>query len=368
MISIFNETDSKMLDWKNPDPFQLKALHEALLFAYPTSADLNTFLTLHIGQSYSQLAPPSNSYRNGLLEILIEARSSGWLEKLVQQARQNKPKSPKLLVLDRNLKFTSADVPLSLGRDLEAIVRVDGGFHDLMPWVEKLEELGHRSCRIEYPVNTPRGTGWLVGQDRLLTNWHVIESALPKGQGKAAEYVCRFDYAVTPTGTLPGTEARFAADWCVDASPPSSAELGTGHDAPSADTLDYALIRLAKSIGSGDSPAGKKRGWIEVTGNEALPQEKDIIFVIQHPDGLPVKLSAGDIQETSLDKLRLFHTANTRGGSSGSVVVNAKLDPIGLHHAGDMLYQYGKIGNPQRNQAVPIGCIVNRIKANGNWN
>lgn len=354
--------EKNVADWSNPEPFHLKALHEALLFAYPTAADLNNLFVLHLGQAYNQLAPAGESYRNGLTAVLLQARGEGWLAEWVRQARLDKPRSPKLLLLSRTLELTSAPLPDSLGRNLEDIVRADGGFQDLIPWVEKLEALAHRTCRIEYPVNTACGTGWLVGPDLLLTNWHVIEDALGDG-AVAKEYVCRFDYAVTAAGTRPGVEVRFAQNWCVDSSPPSSAELGTGVDSPSADTLDYALIRLDTAVGGTNAPSGTKRGWVTLTPTQVVPKERDIIFVIQHPDGLPVKLAPGDIEGFPADRLRLFHTANTMRGSSGSMVVDARLEPIALHHAGDLLYPRGNLGAPRRNQAVPIDLIRRR----GHW-
>jgi hypothetical protein len=359
--------EKKVADWSNPEPFHLKALHEALLFAYPTAADLNNLFVLHLGQAYNQLAPAGESYRNGLTAVLLQARGEGWLAEWVRQARLDKPRSPKLLLLNRTLELTSAPLPDSLGRNLEDIVRADGGFQDLIPWVEKLEALAHRTCRIECPVNTACGTGWLVGPDLLLTNWHVIEDALSDA-AIAKEYVCRFDYAVTAAGTRPGVEVRFAQNWCVDSSPPSSAELGTGVDSPSADTLDYALIRLDTAVGGTNAPSGTKRGWVTLTPTQVIPRERDIIFVIQHPDGLPVKLAPGDIEGFTVDRLRLFHTANTMGGSSGSMVVDARLEPIALHHAGDLLYPRGNLGAPRRNQAVPIGLIIQFLMGRGHLN
>jgi hypothetical protein len=350
------------VDWSNPDSFHLHALHEALLFAYPTPADLNNMLVLQMGQSYALLAPVGESYRNGLTSILLQARGGGWLADLVQKARQDRPQSPKLLVLERSRGLAKVAVPPAIGRNLEDIVRADGGFMDLVPWVEKLEGLGRKTCRIEYPVNTPRGTGWLVGPDLIVTNWHVIEKALPGGSRLAADYVCRFDYAATATGVLPGLEVRFAPAWCVDSSPAAASEMGTGADLPTRDTLDFALIRLASAVGAAETATGKKRGWVQVMGIDEAPKARDIIFVIQHPDGLPVKIEPGDVSAVAEDGLRLFHTANTCGGSSGSVVVNARLDPIALHHAGDALYQSGTIGAPERNQAIPMDLLVKRLE------
>jgi hypothetical protein len=356
-----------LVDWSNPTRFQLEALHEALLFAYPKPADLNLLLQFRLNKDYYQLAPVGVSYQNGLLDILLDARGGGWLAGLVQKARQHKPDSPKLLCVDRNFELTNASVPTALGRSLEDIVRSEGSYYDLIPWVQKLEELASRTCRIEYPVNTARGTGWLVGADLLLTNWHVIESALPGGSWNAGGFVCRFDYAMTLGNTQSGIEVRLANDWCVDSSPPSSSELGTGNDEPTGETLDFALLRLERPVGQENTATGQKRGWVAVSKDQPLPQDHDIVLVVQHPEGLPVKLAIGDVTEKSTNNLRILHTANTNPGASGSVVVNARLEAIGLHHAGDLLYSKGKIGTPLKNQAVPTSKIIGRLVERGRW-
>jgi hypothetical protein len=42
--------------------------------------------------------------------------------------------------------------------------------------------------------------------------------------------------------------------------------------------------------------------------------------------------------------------------------VDARLEPIALHHAGDLLYPRGNLGAPRRNQAVPIGLIIQFLR------
>ena len=180
-----------MSDWSDPNPFQLKALHEALLFAYPRPADLDMLLQFRLGKAYHIIAPVGEAYSNALLSIVVAARGAGWLPKLVQEALKDKPQSPKLVSLNRSCPITDVEVPAALQRSLEDIVRKDGEYQDLIPWVQELEDLAWKTCRIEYPVNTARGTGWLVGPDRLLTNWHVIDRALPGGAWDAKQFVCR---------------------------------------------------------------------------------------------------------------------------------------------------------------------------------
>jgi len=351
-------------DWTDPEPFEAKALHEALMFAYPRASDFDTFLQFNFGRSYYHLAAETANYRRGLLEVLLLARGEGWLEDIFTKARRHLPKSPKLLQLDRNLGLARPEGE-QIGRRLEDIVRNEGHFQELMPWIDKLGKLGSQTCRIECPVNLPQGSGWLVGPDLVLTNWHVIEKILPGGPWNASDVVCRFDYVVTGAGAQPGTGVGLAENWCVDVSPASPSETGRGTQEPDADMLDYALIRLGTAVGTAPSPASPARGWVTLRGNELAPPDDAIVCVLQYPDGYPLKLSLGDVVKGPAHGFRFLHTADTRGGSSGSLVLDAACEPVGLHHAGDLNYHMGKIGKPETNQAVPIGLIADRLKARG---
>lgn len=112
-----------MADWSDPTPFQLQAMHEALLFAFPSHLDLDNLLVLRLGKSYAALAPVLANYSQGVTAILQQARAESWLNDLVCQALRAKPRSPKLLLLDRSAELARVDLPLALGAGLEHIVR-----------------------------------------------------------------------------------------------------------------------------------------------------------------------------------------------------------------------------------------------------
>ena len=62
-----------------------------------------------------------------------------------------------------------------------------------------LAQIERRVCRVELEGNAV-GTGFLVGPDTVLTNWHVFEAA--KNQGKIDALGCRFDYELLPDGKV----------------------------------------------------------------------------------------------------------------------------------------------------------------------
>ena len=350
-------------DWSSSNSFQFEVLHKALLSAYPSPQCLDKFLQLKFGKSYELLAHGRDNHYAALIHILEQAKNGGWLTELVKQALQDKPNNSNLNIVERTFGLTATEIPPNINRSLEDIVRSGTDFDDLIPWTEKLGNFAQQICRIEYPVNQAQGTGWLVAPDMIMTNWHVISRALNNGEWDYSQLVCRFDYVSTSHGTQEGTIVRLAENWCPAWSPASPSELG-GTEEPSKDTLDYALLRLANPVGNEKISryGNNQRGWVKVCKEQALPNSRDIVFVIQHPKGEPVKLTIGEVTGASANDLRILHDANTLSGSSGSAMVNASLELVALHHAGDTLYHKHKLGKPKQNQAIPIGAIVRHIE------
>ena len=88
----------------------------------------------------------------------------------------------------------------------------------------------------------------------------------------------------------------------------------------------------------GANAAGGPRGFI-ATKRGATPGEKSVVFVLQHPLGDPLKLAIGVAKGPNANATRVLHDANTESGSSGSPCLNAKLELVALHNAGDPLYE-----------------------------
>ncbi len=232
---------------------------------------------------------------------------------------------------------------------------------DVLVWLERLVQIERRVCVVEFGGNAA-GTGFLVGPDTVLTNWHVFE--LVKRAGKLDELGCRFDFARLPDGKLQaGQLVPVHADGCLDASPYSAAEKTNAPEnpAPTADELDYALLRLATPVGR-QPMAGTTRGWISLPA-VAMPLPKDApLLIVQHPEGAPMKL-AMDTQAVigrNANGTRLRYNTNTDPGSSGSPCFTMDWDLVALHHYGDPRWQ-----NPLFNQGVPIELIRRRIDAKG---
>jgi hypothetical protein len=161
-------------------------------------------------------------------------------------------------------------------------------------WRQRLDEREYQVGRVE-KNGRGRGTAFLVGPDLVLTNHHVIKTVAtggPNGWG------VRFDYKTADgVAVSAGTLVPFAQEWLVDSAPPSPLDTKATEDRqgaePKDEHLDFALVRLAKSIGS-DSLRGNSqtaRGWIELPTDVLDWKDVRSIGILQHPEGLPLKLS-----------------------------------------------------------------------------
>jgi V8-like Glu-specific endopeptidase len=238
---------------------------------------------------------------------------------------------------------------------LQRYVRKNLGDVDMLVWIARGLKEARRVCRIEKDRNA-LGTGFLVGNDLVLTNWHVVKHALPGNN--TDDLACRFDFAVDPGGgTGSGEEIDVAPSGIIAFSPCSAAELTAAPDVPppGANELDYALLRLS-------SPAGATRGWMDLTRSATRLEADAPILIIQHPAAAPLKL-AMDTEAVIGEKfggLRLRYRTNTDHGSSGAPCLAMDWSLVALHHLGDPA-----LGPPVFNQGVPTGLIRDSIVAAG---
>jgi hypothetical protein len=232
---------------------------------------------------------------------------------------------------------------------------------DVHVWLEKLAQIERRVCRIEFAGNAA-GSGFLVGPDAVLTNWHVVENA--KQSNKLADLACRFDYLRLANGTRQqGKAVALHADGCLDFSRYSAAEKTKKPDEPppTEDELDYALLRLAEPVGRGDAD-GSPRGWISLP-EAAVPLDAGApLLIVQHPDGSPMKLALDTeaVIGRNANRTRIRYKTNTDPGASGSPCFTMDWDLAALHHYGDPAWQ-----QPMFNQGIPIELIRRRIIEKG---
>jgi hypothetical protein len=340
---------------------QRKVLRQALSAAFDENS-MNTLLQEELNRGPLRNFVPSTGFDQMVFDLIALTQREGWTDSLVDAARSASNNS-RLKRIESDLSILDvkdADKRFLARGSLERTVRERAGFDDIMPWITRLLQVHRQICRIEFPVprGTGFGTGFLVANDLVLTNFHVVEPHI-KGQLDPSTIKCRFDYAVESGREAPGTTIDLAggADWIVTCSPYSKFDPGDQGGSPQIGELDFALLRLATAIGD-QNVNGGKRGWISAANPVPSLAQGDIVFIVQHPEGTPQKLAVGSALAANANATRIRYDASTDGGSSGSPCFNAKLELVALHHGGDPNYFRAATFN----QGIPLGLIVERMR------
>lgn len=348
-----------MSTWTPSGPWKMrfrKALDDAF-----DEGSFTLLLDDYFALAFAKVSAPGfgKEFPNRLNEVMEKARMEDWLLDLVVAAHERRPKNAALAAIAQDLGLTIAGPRLinTTGKSLEDIVRDNAKFINPAVFTERLPQLEGQVCWIDIPGGG--GTGFLVGADLVLTNKHVVLRIL-KGDARAQDVTCRFDYRQALDGSVPTRKpvtVHLATVWLVDSQPPSlfdsDPDLGEADEGES----DYALIRLEEAIG--DLPVGgdtvdsqaQPRGFVDTVGDVPALTTGNQVFLLQHPRGEPLQLTVGTIVAFNQAGTRVRYDANSKGGSSGSPVFDADLRLVALHHARDPAEP------PQWNQAIPFAVI-----------
>ncbi|MEG4443206.1 trypsin-like peptidase domain-containing protein [Microcoleus sp. AT9_B5] len=209
---------------------------------------------------------------------------------------------------------------------------------------DKLKELSGEEKQRLGTVLIPFATGFLVGKNYLLTNYHVFNE---KDKDNIKNFVVQFKYEQNALGQNARTVEYYLEpeSFCV-----------------SDEQLDYTFIRVKaredyKDIGLAFPEAGENFGWLPMLMDSTLiappvtrEQVKDIqgidgeripyaglsgepAFIIQHPRGAQRRIVLFNNQVQNIYQNFLQYQADADFGSSGSPILNSQWQLVGLHHA-----------------------------------
>lgn len=194
-----------------------------------------------------------------------------------------------------------------------------------------------------------RGSGFLIGPQLVLTNWHVVQSQIAadaKARADAGPDAVNF----TPpppkirvefdamrrrdkTVTKPTVEA-VADDWLVayceaDGKDRAPTQVGVERELPLdlailEANIDFAVIALAE-------PVGYARDWYDLPTNRPPPKSQALGQLVQFPGAFAMRVSAGPYLEEPAYPGRFTHSMNTIGGSSGGLCTTSSYEPLALH-------------------------------------
>ncbi|MEO1016639.1 MAG: serine protease [Pseudomonadota bacterium] len=166
------------------------------------------------------------------------------------------------------------------------------------------------------------GTGFLVGPNVMMTNWHVLETA---------EMAARSDL------TLDFEANRFGPHKNVQIFPCNPKALFVANP-----ELDYALVAISPNAIQGAKLADY--GFLPLIGRMGKAVAGEYVNIVQHPGGKAKQICVRnnrilDLPGTApkpgaaeLDPFLLYE-ADTERGSSGSPVCNDQWEVVALHHA-----------------------------------
>lgn len=305
------------------------------------------------------------SYDTRVFDVIENAERENWVLRLISAACDARPDNARLRTVAAEVGLTAAPSSLEdvrvAGSSLERVI-LDSPFQDISAWRARLGELEGQVCRVEFPPGKGTGTGFLVGPDLIMTSYHVIED-LADGTVAPQDARLRFDYRRADRGVqvFEGNAFSLADDWLVASRPPSPADE-IADLLPAPDELDFALLRVRGDPGeqrvgfATQLPEAPKRGWVRAAQLESAGfAAGHTLFLLQHPDGDPLKLAFGQSDGLNANQTRLRYRVNTEHGSSGSPCLNASLEVVGLHNAGD------PSSVPRFNVAVPVAAIKDQL-------
>ena len=231
-------------------------------------------------------------------------------------------------------------------------------FMDVAAFLLKLTTWQAAVCMVV--TDNSSGTGTLVANDIVLTNYHVVKPVLRADGTLTSPITCLFDKKTTASGTDVVPELPVQVSKVLAFSPYADEDLTASAISSDPCRLDYALLQLESPIGNAPIiTGGDLRGFIQVP---AAPAPLDVgsgLLVLQHPLGESMKIDLGSATLTGTTRLR--HNVNTSHGSSGAPVFDAGLNLVAIHHAG---YNWPAYTHPV-NQAIPTSLIKADANARG---
>lgn len=218
------------------------------------------------------------------------------------------------------------------------------------------------------PIDAIVGSGFLIGPDLVMTNFHVLEDYLRvaadgtiEANGNGSQIYCFFDYYADPAPKVDraackhGSHVHAAEDWLVYARNLLEGE-GTVNAKPVGKELDYAVIRLARAIGRRPArrSGGALRGWLPLPEAIDVLERNKRLIVFQHPGRAPQQFDIGDLFGPDPSGTRVRYRVSSARGSSGGATVDREGTLIALHNAEDQTPE----GKEERlNQGVRIDLI-----------
>jgi V8-like Glu-specific endopeptidase len=309
-----------------------------------------------------------------------------WLETLIEKIKDSsvKRRQEVLRRLSEKLGLLSVKFPGGDADIWQKYDRVSQALEDevikksLEQFRERLSALSDEDKRREGTIFIPYATGFLVGKAHLLTNFHVFND---RKKDEIKDFIAQFRYEQNALG-----QNVKAINYQLD---PDSLCI-------SDEELDYTLVGVkaldnAQSMGLVSPEAGTNFGWMPLLADpnlvappfkrrqarilakrsreielESLPNGDlagEPVFIVQHPQGGQKKIVLFNNRVQNVSQNFLQYEADADFGSSGSPILNARWQLVGLHHAALVKWREDDI-EVEGNLGIRTCAIVKHLEAN----
>lgn len=181
---------------------------------------------------------------------------------------------------------------------------------------------------------TSYGTGFLIAPDLLMTNHHVLSSAVA---AQGSSYTLSYELDVdNTTKEVVTTIAKPGGLFYTNAA------------------LDYTVLQLERTVAN-------------VQPLRLQPQQAQVderVTIVQHPGGHFKKISMQNNFVVYADRNVVQYTTSTLPGSSGAPVFNDDLQVIAIHRAGGLLKEPNSQQRYLRNEGSSMIAILNDLRDN----
>jgi V8-like Glu-specific endopeptidase len=289
--------------------------------------------------------------------ILETASSKQVLRELVTVARSFLPdKHPTALFIDALLAGEIPEMAASLPRGAnntpvfievndtitkdEALLFADdltleaGRLPGLINSLQALQKWMPSICHliVNFDGVIKHGTGFRVGKDKLLTNWHVVHL----NDNPASAVTAEFGYEDDGNGKIMDSEKI----------PCSINTIVSDKDD------DWAVLTVEK-------PMKDENKWPIIKLADAVePELKTPAFIIQHPEGQPKRVGYVRNMIADFNQRIVCYLTDTKDGSSGSPVFNNRGELIALHHAGGTPQKIPGLPPVKKNEGIRISRVL----------
>lgn len=327
---------------------QSAALALALCEAFPSRAELTTFVKVRLGRSVDSISFSTDLATTGR-ELVEAASREGWSVALLAAGLDSRPGHVGLRAIAEEIGLVPVG-PVDALRD--AVGR--GAFIDLDRWRSALGMREAQVCSIG-GSNEVYGTGFLVGPDLVLTAEHVVHRLIT-GELAYGQVLVAFDFRTLPNGQVVhhGTLYSLRSDWLVSFSPLSGGGVGLG----------YALLRVEGTPGSdpvgGDAaePGAMRRGWM-VPPRRTYDALAGSPVVILHQDSngaLQITVDMEGLVGSQVAIMRVQYAPKVVLGAAGAPCFDLDWELVALHQS--------RLPSGF-NEGVPMSAIVRDLEARG---